>query len=175
MMPAPSLSRKLAFPPPAGWQRVVQRVAATRSAAWLLAHLLHRIDDRLLRWSHGRHSATRALTGLPLVRLTTIGARSGRPRTVPLLAHPRGEEVFLVASRFGNRKHPGWYHNLLHQPAAVLALDEQSVAVKAREAQGDEYRVCWEQAVAQYAGYAAYRTRAAGRHIPILLLTPIPA
>lgn len=173
MTPAASLSQQLGFARPTAWQRAVQRMAATRPAAWLLAHVLHRIDDRLLRWSHGRYSATHALTGLPLVRLTTTGALTGRPRTVPLLAHPHGEQVFLVASRFGSRKHPAWYHNLLHHPAAVLALDERSVAVQAREAQGEEYRECWEEAVALYAGYAAYRNRAAGRHIPILLLSPI--
>ena len=40
--------------------------------------------------------------------LTTTGAKTGRPRTLPVLALPDGQDVILIASNFGRPRHPSW-------------------------------------------------------------------
>src|SRR5665811_1383132 len=73
-------------------QRRIRLLAGTRPMAWLLARVLHHLDGPVLRRSRGRRSVTSALTGLPIVELTAIGAQSGEPRTLPIVGVPDGDE-----------------------------------------------------------------------------------
>ncbi len=155
---------------PNGFQRLIQRLAALRVIAWLLSHTLHRIDRAIDRVSRGRLNVTQVLTGLPVVMLTTIGAKTGQPRTVPLVAMPDGDNLILIASYFGNQHHPAWYHNLIAQPEATLADHQHSGSYLAREAIDAERDRYWQRAVKVYAGYEAYRRRVK-RVTPIMLLT----
>ncbi len=157
---------------PYGWQRLLQHVVATRWAGWLLSRVLYRVDRPLLRLTGGRISLPGVLTGLPVVTLTTTGARSGAPRTTPLVAVLDGERVVLIASYFGSRHHPAWYHNLCAHPEATLSVRGRSGVYAARELSGEERAAYWAQAVALYPGYAAYQRRAGAREIPVLLLVP---
>jgi len=152
-------------------QRAIQRLAALSVISWLLSHVLHRVDRAIDRVSRGRISLTQALTGLPVVMLTTIGAKTGQHRTVPLVAIPAGENIILIASYFGNQHHPAWYYNLIAQPEAIVIDHERSGSFIAREAIDAERDRYWQRAVNVYAGYEAYRRRAK-RLIPIMLLTP---
>jgi deazaflavin-dependent oxidoreductase (nitroreductase family) len=77
---------------------------------------LHHLDRPVLRLSRGRYSLTRLLAGLPVVTVTTIGAKSGQPRSLPLVALPDGEHVILIASNYGQKHHPAWYYNLRAHP-----------------------------------------------------------
>jgi deazaflavin-dependent oxidoreductase (nitroreductase family) len=163
----------LAAPSPRPWQRLVQALAAARPASWLLARLLRPADRWLLARSKGRFCLTTLLTGLPVVTLTTHGARSGQLHSVPLTPLVDGEAVVLIASAFGSRRHPAWYYNLRANPRASLSVDGVSAAYLARPATGQEWERYWQMAVAIYPGYAAYRGRSRGRDIPILVLTPL--
>ena len=153
-------------------QKTVQYLAATAPVAALLPPLAHRLDRLVLRLSGGRTTAVGLLAGLPLITLTTIGAKSGQLRSVPLVGIPEGDQLILVASNFGQGHHPAWYHNLVKTPHATVAMRGVSRDYTAREVTGAEYARCWERAVSLYAGYAAYKTRTGGRQIPILMLTP---
>src|ERR1039458_6918598 len=82
-------------------QRRMRLLAGTRPMAWLFARVLHHLDGPVLRRSAGRHSVSSALTGLPVVELTTVGARSGQPRTLPILGVPDTNRLVLVASNYG--------------------------------------------------------------------------
>ena len=75
--------------------------AATRVGAWLFVRVLHRVDRLAFRLSRGRRTVTSVLSGLPVVMLTTTGARSGLARTVPVLGFPIDEmhEVQFAQSR----------------------------------------------------------------------------
>jgi hypothetical protein len=64
---------------------VVQKIAPSRSGAWFYARTLHHVDRVAFKLSGGRATVTSALAGLPVVLLTTTGAKSGLPRTLPLL------------------------------------------------------------------------------------------
>lgn len=122
--------------------------------------------------SGGRCTATEALAGLPVVFITTTGARTGLKRRIPLGALPDGERWLLVASRFGSQHHPGWYHNLIADPHVILERHGQRGRCLARELHGEAWRQAWDLAVEWYPGYAAYARRAGTRHIPILELLP---
>jgi deazaflavin-dependent oxidoreductase (nitroreductase family) len=152
-------------------QRAIQRLAALSVISWLLSHVLHRVDRAIDRVSRGRINVTQVLTGLPVVMLTTIGAKTGQHRMVPLVAIPAGENIILIASYFGNQHHPAWYYNLIAHPEATLADHQFSGQYQAREVLDSERETYWQRAVNVYAGYNAYKRRAK-RVIPIVLLIP---
>lgn len=160
-------------PTRAWWRRVALRLAYSTPAAWFLRRTAHHADRFLLKASGGRHSLTTLLTGLPVVTLTTRGARSGKRRAVPLVGIPWGEEIVLIASNFGQARHPAWYHNLQANGRATLTVDGRTERYQAREAQGAERRAAWQGAVALYPGYEVYRRRAAARKIPVMILSPL--
>ena len=131
------------------------------------------LDRLVARLTGGRRTLTGLLTGLPAVTLTTTGARSGELRTVTLLGLRQGEDVVLIASNWGQKHHPAWYHNLRPNPRAMLALEGRDARpYDAREATGAERERYWQRAVDLYPGYARYARTAAPRHIPVLVLSP---
>jgi F420H(2)-dependent quinone reductase len=158
--------------PARGWQRVIQRLAATRLAGWFLSRWLPTLDQFILRRTNGQLTAATYLTGIPTITLTTYGAISGQPRRCPLFSIPDGERVILIASNFGSTRHPAWYINLRANPEAILTLNGVDIAYTARESTEPERQKYWAQAVKLYHGYQVYRQRAGGRKIPILILTP---
>jgi deazaflavin-dependent oxidoreductase (nitroreductase family) len=155
------------------WQRLILRLAALRPISWALSHLLPRLDRWELRRSNGERSLTALITGLPLITLHTTGARSGLPRSTFLIAIPDDENIVLIASYFGSQQHPAWYHNLLAHPEVQVSLNGQTQTFLARLASGAERQACWGQAVSLYPGFEAYRRRAKGREIPVMVLEPV--
>jgi deazaflavin-dependent oxidoreductase (nitroreductase family) len=143
-----------------------------RPVSGLLAVVLHRADAFLLRQTNGRHSIT-AIAGLPIIRLSTLGARSGLPRTLPLVGLIDGERIALIASNFGRAHHPGWYYNLKANPICTVHFGGRKGEYSARQAEGAEREKYWKRAVSHYQGYELYRTRAARRVIPVMVLEPL--
>jgi deazaflavin-dependent oxidoreductase (nitroreductase family) len=154
------------------WQRFFRRLGATELFLWFNAHLLYRIDRWLMRRTQGRRSLANLLVGVEVSMLTTTGARSGRPRTVPILAIPHDGAMILVASNWGGTQHPSWYHNLSAHPEATLRRNGVTHRYRARLTRGPEREVLWQEALAAYPGYADYRRRTS-RQIPVFLLTPL--
>ena len=115
------------------------------------------------------------MTGLPVVILTTAGAKSGLPRTTPLLCirdEDNPETFALIATNWGQRHYPGWYHNLKANPQATCSIRGQSGNYRAHEAEDDEYDKFWRIAGATYLGFPLYKERiGTTRHIPIMVMT----
>lgn len=156
------------------WQRAGQAMASSTLGSRLAARLLPRIDRTVLRASGNRFTFSSFITDTPIVMLTTTGAKTGLPRTVPLLAFPDQGKVAVIASSFGAAEHPAWYKNLRANPQALLAFHGQTPrAYVAREAQGAEREAYWQRAVRAYPGYERYRRRAANRQIPVIVLEPV--
>lgn len=121
--------------------------------------------------SAGREAGT--LRGVPIIVLTSVGARTGKLRKTPLMRVEHEGRYAVVASRGGAPEHPVWYHNLVAHPHVEL----QDGAVKrdylARELDGAERDEWWARAVAVWPDYAQYQTRTT-RRIPVFVLEPLP-
>lgn len=155
--------------------KLAQIVASSRLGAWFFSQNLHHLDRIIFRLSGQRTTLSGILSGLPLIMLTTQGAKSGLPRRVPLLCFRDPEspqKLGLIASNWGQQHHPAWYHNLKANPRATGTLNGHTIIYQAHEAQGGEYDRFWKTACEAYPGYPLYRQRARGRRIPILVLIP---
>lgn len=126
------------------------------------------IDRRLHRFTGGRMSLL-GFAGLPALRLTTVGRRSGLARTVSLLYFPRGEEFVLIGSNWGRTRDPDWAHNLRAQPKAVIEVRRREIPVLATEVTGDRYAPLWRQVLDFWPGYAMEHAEA-GRELPMFVL-----
>jgi len=157
------------------FNKFVIKIAASGPGSWLFSRILHHIDPIVFRMTGGRRTLTSVLTGLPIVMLTTIGRKSGKARTLPLLGIRDQENAggfALIASNWGQQRNPGWYYNLRANPRATCVIDGLAGEYDAREAEGAEYKRFWRYAEATYPGFPTYKKRAAGRHIPIMVMTP---
>ena len=94
--------------PASAFRAGVRWFAATTLGAWLCARVLHRVDRLVFRLTGGRRTASAMLSGLPVIMLTTTGARTGLPRTLPVLGFAIGAEVAVAAGNFGQAQEPGW-------------------------------------------------------------------
>ena len=103
--------------------------------------------------------------------LTTMGRKSGKPRTVPLLYLGDGDTVVLVASRGGTDTAPLWYRNLATNPDIEVQIGERNRPMRARTANAEEKAAYWPKVVAMYRDYATYQSWT-DREIPLVLCTP---
>lgn len=153
-------------------QRLLRRFAASGPGSWLFARILHHIDRPVHRLTRGRHTFASLLAGIPVVMLTTTGAKSGRPRTVPVLAVPLQDGIAIIASNYGQVRHPAWYYNLRANPEAEVVVDGVRRRVHAVEPDDERRAQIWQQAVRLYPGYDQYERRAAHRRISVFVLQP---
>ncbi|MBP6016997.1 MAG: nitroreductase family deazaflavin-dependent oxidoreductase [Candidatus Promineofilum sp.] len=153
-------------------QHFMRGLIATRPAAWLLANTIHHLDQAVFRLSGGRTTAAALFTGLPILTLTTTGAKSGRTRAVTLVGVPDGRNIILIASNWGQKSNPAWYHNVRAYPRVAVSQDGQTHSYTAHELLGRERDAAWSKAVAIYPGYRGYAARTGGRPIPVIMLEP---
>jgi deazaflavin-dependent oxidoreductase (nitroreductase family) len=146
-------------------------ISSSRPGSWLFARSLHHVDAAVLGASRGRLTSAGLLAGIPVLTITTTGARTGTLRTVPLLGVPYGDDIAVIGTRFGQPGTPGWYYNLRADPSAEVSYRDKSVNARAREADEDERQVIWDAARKIYAGYEAYARRITGRKIRIMVLS----
>jgi deazaflavin-dependent oxidoreductase (nitroreductase family) len=151
-------------------RRAMRRLAAGGPGSRVFAPLLHRLDRPVHRLSRGRATLGSLVSGLPVALLTTTGARSGRPRTVPLLLLPSSEGFAVIASNWGRPGPPAWERNLRADPAATLSFRGERMPVRAVEAAGERRARIWREALDVYPGFAAYARRAGGRRIGVYVL-----
>jgi deazaflavin-dependent oxidoreductase (nitroreductase family) len=154
-------------------QRALRSFAASGPGSWLFARIVHHIDRPVHRLTRRRHTLASLVSGIPVVMLTTTGAKSGKLRTVPVLGIPAEGTVAIIASNFGQDRHPGWYHNLRAHPDAVVAVDGTQQRVRAVEAQGERRSKIWQQGLRLYPGFAQYEQRASHRQISVFVLEPV--
>lgn len=156
---------------PAGWKRGMQRLVATRPGAALHRMIAARLDAPIMKATRGRVSL--AMGAVPVVVLTSTGARSGRRRETLVLYFTDGDDVILMASNYGGARHPGWYHNLLAHPECELHIGPRGGSFVARETEGAERDRLYALAVDLNPGYAKYAQQTDGiRTIRVLRLTP---
>ena len=153
--------------PTSGYARLLERFASTRVGARVFVKVAPHLDRRIVRLSGGRMSM--ALIR-PVALLGTVGAKSARRRSTPLLYFRDGENIVLIASSGGNPWHPSWYHNLRANPECTLFYGGQEGRYTARQSMGEERERLWEEANKLYRGYDVYQGRTGGREIPVMVL-----
>jgi deazaflavin-dependent oxidoreductase (nitroreductase family) len=156
---------------PNTFHRLIHCFLMLRPVSAFLARYLHHVDEIALRLSRGRWTVT-GLVGLPVIQLTTTGAKSGLSRTVPLVGLLDGEKIALIGSNFGEPNHPGWVHNLKANPECQVRYNGTSQTYNARFTEGQERETYWQMALSYYAGYEKYKVRAGERDIAVILLEP---
>ncbi|WP_369148780.1 nitroreductase family deazaflavin-dependent oxidoreductase [Streptomyces sp. R44] len=109
---------------------------------------------------------------LPVVLVTSVGAKSGKLRKTPLMRVEHEGAYALVASNGGAVKHPVWYHNLVAAPLIELRDGTRTWDMKTRLVTGQERQAWWERAVAAFPDYADYQ-RKTDREIPLFVAEPV--
>jgi deazaflavin-dependent oxidoreductase (nitroreductase family) len=155
---------------PNTFHRAFHRFLTLRPVTAILARALHHADALVWKLNGGSFSLTGTFAGLPTIKVTTIGAKSKTPRTLPLVGLVDGGKIALIASNFGQARNPAWYYNLKANPECQVQVNGSERTFIAREAEGAEREHYWSMAVSYYAGYAAYELRARPRRIPVMVL-----
>ncbi|MEA3184314.1 MAG: hypothetical protein QOC57_249 [Ilumatobacteraceae bacterium] len=111
-------------------------------------------------------------SGMPVLKLTTVGRKSGERRST-MLTSPLvdGGNVVLVASFGGDDRDPAWFLNLVANPDVDVVMDGSNKPMRARVAEGVERTRLWEELTAKHANYAGYQ-RKTSRQIPVVVLEP---
>lgn len=111
------------------------------------------------------------MNGMPVVIVTSVGAKTGKLRKTPLMRVEHGGAYAAVASYGGAPDHPVWYYNLLANPQVEVQDEEVRRDMRARLVTGAERDEWWERSVAVFPNYAAYQ-RKTDREIPVFVLEP---
>ena len=151
-------------------RKAMRWAGGARPVSWLLARVSEPIDLAVFRATHGRHTLLELMSGLPIVMLSTTGARSRRRVTVPVIAIPVEDRFVVIASNYGRPHHPAWYHNLIANPRASITVDGAEIPVIARLTAGDERRRLLALDATTYPARLSYQRRAAGREIGVFSL-----
>jgi F420H(2)-dependent quinone reductase len=120
--------------------------------------------------SGGTEGAT--LRDVPVIILTSLGARSGKLRKTPLMRVEHEGSYAAVASLGGAPQNPVWYLNLVEHPTVELQDGSRKQDMSAREVFGAEKAQWWERAVAVWPDYADYQAKTE-RTIPVFVLDPL--
>jgi F420H(2)-dependent quinone reductase len=119
--------------------------------------------------SGGTQGTTLRETGLPVVIVTNVGAKSGAVRKTPLMRVEHDGAYLAVGSKGGAPQNPVWVYNLRKNPQVEVQDGPHKWAMTAREIAGDERAQWWERAVAAFPNYADYQKKTS-RLIPVFVL-----
>lgn len=132
------------------------------------------VRDQVEQYESSGGAEGGTMRGMPVIILTTVGAKSGKIRKTPLMRVEHNGSYAVVASLGGAPKHPVWYHNLSSDPRAELQDGPVRQDMTAREVTGEEKALWWERAVEAFPDYADYQEKT-DRQIPVLVLEPVEA
>ena len=107
--------------------------------------------------------------GAPMMLLTTTGAKSGQPRTSPVVYTRDGERLIIIASKAGAPTHPDWYRNLVANPEVVVEVGEEKFSARAVVTAGEERARLYDAQAALMPNFADY-ARNTTREIPVVAL-----
>lgn len=129
------------------------------------------VRDQVELYERSQGAEGTTLRGMPVVVITSQGARSGKLRKNPVMRVEHDGHYAAVASKGGSPTHPAWYYNLVAHPHVEIQDGPVKTDMTARLVSGHEKAVWWERAVAAYPDYADYQKRTT-REIPVFVLEP---
>lgn len=112
---------------------------------------------------------TGVFAGRPLLLLTTTGAKSGQPRTMPLVYTTDGDRIVIIASKGGAPTNPDWYHNVVANPTVTVELPGEQFQARATIAEGAERERLYNAQAALMPAFAEYQQKTT-RQIPVIVL-----
>ena len=132
---------------------------------------MNRLHRGLLKVSGGRFGWTAA--NMPVLELTTVGRKSGKPRSVLLTSpHRDGDVIVIVASKGGEDTHPAWFLNLRENAQVVVTTrDSHERQMVAQVASPESRDRLWPIVTGKHTNYAGYQEKT-DREIPLVLLQP---
>ena len=157
------------------WRWLDGLIQGMGSSSWFRAlgpKVVPKIDKLVHKLSGGKYTMSGGY--VPVLMLTAIGRKSGKPRTVPLATMPDGDRFYVVASNFAREDHPAWAKNLLANPDATVDYKRRERPVRARVVEGEEREELWQRLIAFYPPWAEYEERieSHGRDLKIFALEP---
>ena len=108
--------------------------------------------------------------GANMLLLHTIGAKSGQPRTNPMVYVTDGDRLVVIASKGGAPGSPDWYHNLVANPTVTVELPDETFTARATVAEGEERDRLFAAQAAMMPAFAEYEQKTT-RKIPVVVLT----
>ena len=126
------------------------------------------VRDQVEAYERSGGTERNTLRGVPVVVVTSVGARSGKLRKNPLMRVEHAGEYALIASNGGAPSHPTWYHNLVRRPVVELQDGADRSDYTVQVAAGEERAAWWDRAVAVWPDYADYQTKT-DREIPVFV------
>lgn len=127
--------------------------------------------DQVEEYESSGGTAGTTMNGMPVVVLTSVGAKTGKLRKTPLMRVEHEGVYAVVASLGGAPQHPVWYHNIRNHPHVELQDGPARRDMVAREVVGEEKEQWWARAVAAYPPYDDYQQKTE-RQIPVFVLEP---
>ena len=107
--------------------------------------------------------------GAPVLLLTTKGAKTGKTRVNPMMYLPKGNRMFVFASKAGAPTNPGWYHNLIANPDVTVEVGTETFPARATPLTREERDEIYAKQASLYPGFADYEKRTT-RKIPVVVL-----
>ena len=129
------------------------------------------VRDQVQEYEGSGGTSGTTMCDMPVIIVTTRGAKSGKLRKVPLMRVEHDGEYAAVASMGGAAKNPVWYFNLVADPQVEVRDGTVVQTMMAREVTGEEKAIWWKRCVAAFPDYADYQVRTE-RSIPVFVLTP---
>jgi deazaflavin-dependent oxidoreductase (nitroreductase family) len=132
---------------------------------------MNSIHRGLMKISGGKLGWTAAK--MPVLKLTTVGRKSGEKRTVILTSpYQDGDNLLIVASKGGEPTHPAWFLNLRDEPSVEVSLKgAEAVPMTARILNSEERETLWPTVTEKYTNYGGYQEKT-DREIPLVMLAP---
>ncbi len=136
------------------------------------AHIQSFNEQLIAEFRANSGQTTGPFANRPLLLLTTTGAKSGQPRTTPLVHTTDGDRLVVIASKGGAPSHPAWFHNLIANPVVTVELGIETFQARATVAQEPKRTRLYEQQAALMPSFADYQ-RKTTRQIPVVILERI--
>ncbi len=135
----------------------------------IIFRLFTRLHVILYRISGGRIGGN--MSDVQILLLESVGRKTGKRRTTPLVYIRDGDNYVVTASNGGEPHHPGWYYNLRSQPQTVIQVMDRRVPAEAEQAKPEERRRLWAELVKTNPRFDEYQRKTA-REIAMFILHP---
>ncbi|BBY10263.1 nitroreductase family deazaflavin-dependent oxidoreductase [Mycobacterium marseillense] len=129
--------------------------------------------EALLRFATSGRLGVLDLVGLPNVRITTSGRRTGLARSATVQYVPFRGGLLLVGSNWGRERHPSWSANLEAAQRVTVRRRGQRFVAKAQLLTGADRDEAWAAVLDHWSNYRVAQDLAGPRQFRLFLLTPL--